>query len=158
MWERFLHSLILKKTEFDFSKINWLRGIIILHSNSVVALGKVPLCHNPIRPLLTFQDQISILIVGCMTTWLQGLHYLVSEQGFENKSYPFEISVFLLFVKFFQCLHQSSSSLCLRHTIKKITFFFIISKHISLIKVQKKTERKKTLFNACCNLEQKHNS
>jgi hypothetical protein len=37
----FLHSSILERTEFDFLKINWLRGIILLHFNSVGALGKI---------------------------------------------------------------------------------------------------------------------
>jgi len=31
-----------------------------------VPWGKFSLCHTPIRPLSAFQDQISILIVGCV--------------------------------------------------------------------------------------------
>jgi hypothetical protein len=39
--ERFLHYLVLEQAESDLSKINWLRGVIQLHSNSVGALGQV---------------------------------------------------------------------------------------------------------------------
>ena len=41
VWEWFLHSSVLERTEFDLSKINWLRGVILLHPNSVGALGQV---------------------------------------------------------------------------------------------------------------------
>jgi hypothetical protein len=54
------------------------------------------LCFTPIISFLAFQDHISILIVGCV-----GSHQLASEQGSKNKSYPFAIFVFLVFVKFF---------------------------------------------------------
>jgi hypothetical protein len=36
-----LHYLVLERIEFDLSKINWLRGVILLHSNSVGALKQV---------------------------------------------------------------------------------------------------------------------
>jgi hypothetical protein len=41
MWERFLYSLVLERTEIDLSKINWFYGIIRLHSNSVGVLEQV---------------------------------------------------------------------------------------------------------------------
>jgi hypothetical protein len=47
-----------------------------------------PLCHTSIRPISAFQDQISILIVGCVTTWSRGSHQLISELGSETRSYP----------------------------------------------------------------------
>jgi hypothetical protein len=34
----------------------------------LVPWGTFPLCHTPIRHISAFWDQISILIVGCMTT------------------------------------------------------------------------------------------
>jgi hypothetical protein len=34
----------------------------------LVPWGRFSLCHTPIRSFLAFQDQISILIVGCVTT------------------------------------------------------------------------------------------
>ena len=37
VWEWFLHSSVLERTESDLSKINWLRGVIIL--NPIVLLG-----------------------------------------------------------------------------------------------------------------------
>jgi hypothetical protein len=36
-----LHSSVLERTESDLSKINWLYGVILLHFNSVGALGQV---------------------------------------------------------------------------------------------------------------------
>jgi len=53
--------------KLNLSKINWLRGVILLHSNSVGAWGRFPSFHTPIRPISAFQDEISILIVGCVT-------------------------------------------------------------------------------------------
>jgi hypothetical protein len=41
MWERFLHFFIIEWSKSDLSKINWLRGVIWLHSNSVGALEQV---------------------------------------------------------------------------------------------------------------------
>jgi len=40
----------------------------------ITRLNRITLCHTPIRPFLVFWDQISILIVGCVTTWSWGLH------------------------------------------------------------------------------------
>ena len=34
----------------------------------LVLWSRFPLCYTPIRPFLTFRDQNSILIVGCVTT------------------------------------------------------------------------------------------
>ncbi|KAJ6875132.1 hypothetical protein NC652_034759 [Populus alba x Populus x berolinensis] len=61
-------NTVLKRTESDLSKINWLRGVILLIPIVLVPWGRFPLCHTPIRPILAFRDQISILIVGCVTT------------------------------------------------------------------------------------------
>jgi hypothetical protein len=55
-------------SESDLSKSNWLRSIILLIPLVLVSWGRFPLCHTPIRPISTFRDQISILIVGCVTT------------------------------------------------------------------------------------------
>jgi hypothetical protein len=59
---------VLERTEFDLSKINWLGGVILLIPIMLVPWGRFPLCHTPIRPISAFRDQISILIVGCITT------------------------------------------------------------------------------------------
>ena len=40
----------------------------------LVPWGRFPLCHTPIKPISAFRDQISILIVGCVTTWSWGSH------------------------------------------------------------------------------------
>jgi hypothetical protein len=57
------------------TKINWLHDVILLHPIVLVPWGKFLLCHTPIKPISTFRDQISILIVGCMTTWSWGSHH-----------------------------------------------------------------------------------
>jgi hypothetical protein len=94
VWEWFLHSSVFEQTESDLSKINWLRGVIILNPIVLVPWGRFPLCHTSIRPISAFWDQISILIVGCVTTWSRGSHQLVSELGSETRSYPYVIFVF----------------------------------------------------------------
>jgi len=68
VWEWFLRSSVLERTESDLSKINWLRGVILLNPIVLVPWGRFPLCHTPIRPISTFRDQISILIVSCVIT------------------------------------------------------------------------------------------
>jgi hypothetical protein len=73
-WEWFLHSSVLERTEFDLSKINWLRGVILFIPIVLVPWDRFSLCHTPIRPISAFQDQISILIVGCVITWSRGFH------------------------------------------------------------------------------------
>jgi len=74
VWEWFLHSSVLERTESDLLKINWLRGAILLNPIVLVPWGKFSLCHTPIRPISAFRDQISILIVDCVTTWSRGSH------------------------------------------------------------------------------------
>jgi Na+/proline symporter len=77
VWEWFLHFSVLERTESDLSKINWFRGVILLIPIVLVPWGRFPLCHTPIRLISAFQDQISILIVGCVTTWSRGSHQFV---------------------------------------------------------------------------------
>jgi hypothetical protein len=54
MWEWFLHSSVLEQTEFDLSKINWLYGIILLHSNSVGALEQVSIVLHSYQTFFDF--------------------------------------------------------------------------------------------------------
>ena len=88
VWEWFLHSLVLERTESDLSKINWLCGVILLNPIVLVPWGRFPLCHTPIRPISSFRDQISILIMGCVTTWSRGSHH---ESIFVGWGFPFSI-------------------------------------------------------------------
>ena len=62
--------------------------------------SRFSLCYTLIKPLLVFRDQISILIESYMTMRSQSSHQLVSKLGFENRSYLFEIFIFLVLVKF----------------------------------------------------------
>ena len=52
----------------------------------ITRLNRITLCHTPIRPFLVFWDQISILIVGCVTTWSWGLHQYLG-RWIPTKSY-----------------------------------------------------------------------
>jgi hypothetical protein len=54
VWEWFLHSSILEQTEYDLSKMNWLRDVILLHSNSVCALGQVSIVSHSYRICFSF--------------------------------------------------------------------------------------------------------
>ena len=41
----------------------------------LVPWSKFLLCHTPIRPISAFQDQISVLIMDCMTAWSRSSHH-----------------------------------------------------------------------------------
>jgi hypothetical protein len=89
----------------------------------LVPWGRFPLCHTPIRPISAFRDQISILIVGCVTTWSRGLHQLVSELGSETMSLSF--SVFASFIFLFSVSVSSKK--------KKKLYLILLLSHISSI-------------------------
>jgi hypothetical protein len=68
--------IFLVLTEFDLLKINWFRGVILLIPIMLVHWDTFPLCHTPIRLSSASRDQISILIVGCVTTWSRDSHQI----------------------------------------------------------------------------------
>ena len=49
-----MHSSVLERNESDLSKVNWLRGVILLISIVLVPWGRFSLCHTPIRPISAF--------------------------------------------------------------------------------------------------------
>jgi hypothetical protein len=51
-----LHSSVLERTESDLSKINWLRGVILLHPNSVGALGQVSIVSHSYHIYFDFPE------------------------------------------------------------------------------------------------------
>jgi hypothetical protein len=53
VWEWLLHS-ILEQTESNLSKIKWLRGIILLHSNNGGALGQVSIVSHSYQTYFDF--------------------------------------------------------------------------------------------------------
>ena len=59
-----MHSSVLERTESDLSKINWLRGVILLLPIVLVPWGRFPLCHTPIRPISAFPGSDLILRCG----------------------------------------------------------------------------------------------
>ena len=143
MWEWLLHSSVLERIESDLSKFNWLRGVILL--NPIIVLvpwGRFPLCHTTIRPISAFRDQISILIVGCVTTWSWGSYKLVSELGSETRSYPSVIFIFFcvplsfsVFASIFLFFVSASSK-----QKKEVIFHLVtVSNHISIL--QRKRDR-----------------
>ena len=152
LWEWFLHSSVLEQTEFDLTKINWLRGVILLILIVLVPWGRFLLCHTPMRPILAFRDQISILIVGGVTTWSWASHQLISELGSETRlmlmlfsfffSVPLSFSVFALFIFLFFVSASSSQ----KNNNKVIFHFGTVSNHISSIyRKTKNRERERQL-------------
>jgi len=104
----YVHSSVLERTESDLSKINWLRDVILLNPIVLVPWGTFPLCHTPIRPISAFPDQISILIVGCVTMRFASLgirarlrNKVISFCYFRFFSVPLSFSVFASIFLFF---------------------------------------------------------
>ena len=102
-----VYSSVLERTEFELSKIKWLRGVILLIPIVLVSWSRFPLCHTPVRPISTFQDQISILIVGCVITRFASIGI---KARLRNKvilmlylffNAPLSFSVFVLFIFLF---------------------------------------------------------
>jgi hypothetical protein len=135
VWEWFLHSLVLERTKSDLSKINWLRGVILLNPIVLVPWGRFSLCHTPIRRISAFRDQISILIVGCVSTWSRGSHQLVSELGSETRSYPSVIFIFLsvpLSFSMFESIFLFFVSASSKQKKKRLYFILLLSLIISV--------------------------
>jgi len=86
----------------------------------LVSWGKFSLCHTLIRPISAFWDQISILIVGCVTMWSQGSHQLISRLRnkvisfcyFHFFSVPLSFLVFALFIFLFLVSLSSKKKKC----------------------------------------------
>jgi hypothetical protein len=67
--------MIITSTFFSFNMWEWfLCSVILLIPIVLVHWGRFPLSHTLIRAISAFRDQISILIVGCVTTWSRGSH------------------------------------------------------------------------------------
>jgi len=66
--EWFLHSLIFERTKPTYQKLTSFVALFDLISIMIVPWDKFSLCHTLIRLLSAFQDQISILIMGCVIT------------------------------------------------------------------------------------------
>jgi hypothetical protein len=131
VWEWLFHSSVLEWTEFYLSKINWLRGVILLNPIVLVPWGRFPICHTPIRPISAFRDQIPILIVGCVTTWSRGLPLLVLELGTEIRSYPSVIFIFFSVPLSFSVFESFTFLFFVFASYKqKKKFYFILLLHI----------------------------
>jgi hypothetical protein len=104
----------LNELKLTYQRLNGFMALFDFIPIVLVSWNKFLLCHTPIKPLLAFKDQISILIVGYMNTWSRGSYQLESEQGSKNMSYPFSIFVFIMFIKFFNvCVNLLLLLLCI---------------------------------------------
>jgi hypothetical protein len=91
--------------------------LIVLVSWSIFSL-----CHTPIRPILAFWDHISILIVGCVTTWSWGLHQ--GEWGYlVLVVFLLSLSVFLSFIYYSNRPFIPFLSSCFQFSFLSSTFF-----------------------------------
>jgi hypothetical protein len=64
MWKWFLHSSVLERIESNFLKINWLREVILLHSNSVGVLGEVSIVSHSYQTYFDFPESYLNLAYG----------------------------------------------------------------------------------------------
>ena len=106
-----MHSSVLERTESDLSKINWLRGVILLLPIVLVPWGRFPLCHTPIRPISAFPGSDLILRCGLrdhvITRFASGgIIARLRNKVISLCYFRFFISV----PKVFQCLCPSCSS------------------------------------------------
>jgi hypothetical protein len=79
VWEWILHSSVLERTESDLSKINWLCGIILLHSNSVDALEQVSIVSHSYQTYFGFSESDLNLDCGLCD------HVIMKFASFGNK-------------------------------------------------------------------------
>jgi hypothetical protein len=94
VWEWFLYCLVLERTKLTYKILTSFMASFDLIPIVLVPENMFLLCHILIRSFLAFGDQISILIVGCVTIWSQGLHQWCV--------YPENTKVLLLFLGFGQ--------------------------------------------------------
>ena len=112
-----MHSSVLKQTEFDLSKINWLCGVILFHSNSVGALGHVSIVSYPYQIYFGFPGSNLNLDYGLcdhvITRFTSNNHLFIGKMIFLFPShclvpktlwslYPNIFLFFLLFFYFFE--------------------------------------------------------
>jgi len=67
----------LNKLNLTYQRLNDFVALFDFISIVLMSWDKFLLCHTPIKFLSAFQDQISILIVSCMTTWTWDLHHFL---------------------------------------------------------------------------------
>jgi len=147
VWEWFLHSSVLERTESDLLKINWLRGVILLNPVVLVPWGRFPLCHTPIRPISAFSGSDLNLDCGLRDHVITRFasvgirarlwNMVISFCYFCFFSVPLSISAFASIFLFF----VSSSSK------KKKGLYFILNhinqKRNSILKRKKKKQRER---------------
>jgi hypothetical protein len=54
LWEWFLHFSVLEWTKSNLSKIKWFHDVILLHSNSVGALGQISIVLDSYKTYFSF--------------------------------------------------------------------------------------------------------
>ena len=63
--------LVLERTEFDLSKINWLRDVILLIPIALVPWGRFSLGYTPIRPKINWLRGVILLIPIVLVPWIR---------------------------------------------------------------------------------------
>jgi hypothetical protein len=119
-----LHSLVLNELNLTNRRLTSFMASLDFILIVLVPWSKFLLCHTPIRSFSALQDQISILIMGCMTTWSRGSHKLVSKLGYEIWSYPFISCIFV----FVFCVNFSlfRAWFCFKSVLVRLSSLYVI--------------------------------
>jgi hypothetical protein len=141
-----LHFLVLERTESSLSKINLLRGVILLNPIVLVPCGRFPLCHTPIRLIFGFPGSDLNLDCELCDHVITRFASIGIRARLQNKvisfcyfcffSVPLSFSVFASIFLFF----MSASS---KQKKKKVIFHLVtVSNHISILKRRKKKKER----------------
>jgi hypothetical protein len=129
-----LHSLVLERIKFDLSKINWLRGVILLHSNLIVVLGQVSIVSHSYQTYFGFPRSYLNLDCGLCDHMITRFTSIGIRARLRNKvislCYFHFFRVPLIF--FSVCVHLLVLYVpCHFSTKKRVIFHLVtISKHI----------------------------
>ena len=143
-----MHSSVLERTESDLSKINWLRGVILLLPIVLVPWGRFPLCHTPIRPISAFPGSDLILRCGLRDHVITRFASGGIRARLRNKVVSLCYFRFLsVFLKFFSVCVHLVFRICLCDLVKKRKKKTKTEKkrRFSLLKEKKKRKKRKVL-------------
>ena len=145
VWEWLLYFLVLERTESDLSKINWLRGVILLLPIVLVPWGRFPLCHTPIRPILAFPGSDFILRCGLRDQVIMRFASGDIRDRLQNKVISFcYLRAFFNVPWIFPVFVFRSYSSCQRHLIKKkVILHRFLSLYFSILREKQTAKRRK---------------
>ena len=138
-----MHSSVLERTESDLSKINWLRGVILLLPIVLVPWGRFPLCHTPIRPISAFPGSDLILRCGLRDHVITRFASGGIRARLRNKVISLCYFRFLsVFLKFFSVCVHLVFHICLCDLVKKKEKKNRKEKEIQSVEKKQKREKK----------------